>query len=98
MPKRKTQVYTEEFKQSSVQLAVNSDQPISRTAADLGINVNTLHGWVSKYHPKSKAVGNPNKDDNLSEELKRLRREIARLKQERDILKKAATYFASEAS
>ena len=93
---KKTRNYTEEFKRSSAQLAAESDQSISQTAKDLGINVNTLHGWVNKYIPKSTNQSNNRDVTELLEELKQLRKENTRLKQERDILKKAAAYFASE--
>lgn len=50
-----------------------------------------------KYYPKEKVAASKLSDNNeVSEELKRLRKENNRLKQERDILKKAAAYFASE--
>lgn len=94
MPKHKVKSYSLEFKQSSAKLAATSDQPISQTAKDLGINVNTLHGWVKKFHPKTSAHQSPESD--ISAELKQLRKENARLRLERDILKKAAAYFASE--
>jgi transposase len=86
--------YTLEFKQSSAKLAAESGQSIAQTARELGINENTLHGWVGKYYRHAKA----SQVDALplEDELKRLRKENARLKQERDILKKAAAYFASE--
>ena len=96
MGRGKVRNYTVEFKQSSAKLAATSDQPVSRTAQDLGINVNTLHGWVNKFHPNATPTNtNPSSDD-VQTELKRLRKENARLKQERDILKKASAYFASE--
>ena len=96
MSKRRAKNYTLEFKQSSANLAVTSGQPVSQTAKDLGVNVNTLHGWVTKYHP-NKTTGVPGLPDNDSlVEIKRLRKENARLRQERDILKKASAYFASE--
>ena len=96
MGKRKVKNYTLEFKQSSAKLAATSDQPVSRTAQDLGVNVNTLHGWVNKFHLNAIPTNtNPSSDD-VQTELKRLRKENARLKQERDILKKASAYFASE--
>ena len=86
--------YSEEFRMSSAKLAVDSDQPIYKTAENLGVNETTLYSWVSKYHPNHKqSSDNPTSE---SEEIKRLRKEVARLKQERDILKKAAAYFASE--
>jgi len=92
------QVYTLEFKESSAKLAAESEQSIAQTARDLGINENTLHGWIKKYVPKSAAgnIAKPGHAPNVYEELKRLQKENARLKQERDILKKAAAYFANE--
>ena len=87
--------YPAEFKERAVKLAVESDQPIAQTARDLGVNENTLHTWIGKYHwavRQEKEVH----DEHLYEELKRLRKENARLKEERDILKKAAAYFAQQ--
>ena len=42
--------YPAEFKERAVQLAVESEQPIAQTARDLGVNENTLHTWMGKYH------------------------------------------------
>lgn len=97
MSGKKVKLYTEEFKKSSAQLAFSGDKSISQTAIDLGINPSTLHGWVTKYYPASKKSLTNNSSNDLSTEVKNLRRENIRLKQERDILKKAAAYFASEA-
>jgi transposase len=90
----KKKVYTLEFKKSSAKLAVESDQPIAKTAKNLGVNETTLYGWVAKYESMPKKQIKPISNDKI--ELQRLRKENARLKQERDILKKAAAYFASE--
>jgi transposase len=50
--------YTSEFKESTVKLAIESDQPISVTADELGVNKNTLHTWISKYRgPKQQKAG-----------------------------------------
>jgi transposase len=71
-----------------VKLAIDSDLPIAQTAKDLGINPNTLHTWINKYsQPKdqNKAVRT---DEHLYDELKRLKKEIVRLTEERDLLKK----------
>ena len=97
MSKQKKQNhYTAEFKESAVKLAIESDQPISRTADELGVNQNTLHTWISKYHgPQRQKVGQV-EEAHLYDELKRLRKENRRLTEERDILKKAAAYFAKE--
>jgi transposase len=73
----------------------SGDRPIAQTARDLGVNENTLHTWIKKYH-RAKGVEKPVNEDPLYEELKRLKKENARLKEEREILKKAAAYFAKE--
>ena len=93
MSKRKTKSYTLEFKQSSAKLAAESDQPISATALELGVHETTLYGWVKRYAPN---VVKPHTSDDTEEELKRIKKELVRVKQERDILKKAAAYFANE--
>jgi len=56
MNKRVTTVYPLDFKQSSAALAVESGQPVSVTAKNLGININTLHGWVAKFYPNRLGV------------------------------------------
>jgi len=88
--------YPLEFKISSAQLAVDSDQSIAQTARDLGVNHNTLHNWIAKY-ADSNQVNQKNMSNNKAacfEENQRLRKELAKVKQERDLLKKAAAYFA----
>ena len=88
--------YTAEFRASAIKLALESDQPIAETARRLGVNENTLHTWINKYG-KPKSPDKPMKiDEHLHDELKRLRKEVARLTEERDLLKKAAAYFARE--
>ena len=93
MSKRRVKNYTLEFKQSSAKLAAESDQTISATARDLGIKETTLHGWVTRYYNHPKAAGTMMRSDAQSE-LKRLTKEVIRLRQERDILKKAAAYLS----
>src|SRR5262247_4511992 len=87
--------YPAAFKERAVQLAVASEQPIAQTARDLGVNENTLHTWIGKYHRTERQEKEVN-DAHLYEELKRLRKENARLKEERDILKQAAAYCAQQ--
>lgn len=98
MGKRKISNYSEEFKKSSAKLASESLQSVNKTAHDLGINVSTLHGWVNKYHPRAANTTSLQSDIDLVAEVKRLEKEVARLKQERDILKKATAYFARDHS
>ena len=92
MSKRKTRTYDAEFIERAVKLAVDSDSQ-AQVARDLGVSKNTLYSWVRQYHQEPKAVKMVN-DEHVFDELKRLRKENARLKEERDILKKAAAYFA----
>lgn len=87
--------YSSEFKESAVKLANEAKKPIAQTAKDLGININTLYGWIDKYSKPKEA--NMRTDDHLYDELKQLKKDLARMTQERDLLKKAAAYFAREA-
>ena len=96
MSEKKTKSYTAEFKESAVQLAVESEKPVVETARELGVNVNTLHTWISKYHRPKATSKSQNSDEHIYDELKRLRKENAKLKEERAILKKAAAFFAKE--
>ena len=95
MSKPATKSYPAEFKERAVKLAVESDQPIAQTARDLGVTENTLHTWIGKY-PRVERQDKQGQDEHLYDELKRLRKENARLKEERAILKKAAAYFAQQ--
>ena len=94
MSNNKRTTYPLEFKISSVQLASDSDHPVAQTARDLGVNVNTMHNWIVRYSNSNK--NNMANKENSSEEIKRLKKELAMVKQERDLLKKAAGYFAKE--
>ena len=96
MSNTRVKSYTLEFKQSSVELAQNGEQSISQTAKDLGVNENTLHGWIKQFSKKPNESSLGSSRLSLEEEVKQLRKENARLKQDRDILKKAAAYFARE--
>ena len=75
-----TRKYPAEFKERAVKLAVESDQPIAQTARELGVNENSLHTWLGQYHRAERQEKEVN-DEHLYEELKRLRRENARLKE-----------------
>jgi transposase len=88
-------MYTLEYKVEAVRL-VKAGQSISATAKVLGIANQTLHTWV-KLDRKNQLGGAGSKPvDPQQMELARLRAENARLRMERDILKKATAYFAKE--
>lgn len=92
--KRRAQ-YTLEFKQEAVRL-VQAGQSIAAVARTLGIVDQTLFNWV-KAHRQGRLTGADSKPVSAEQmELARLRAENARLKMERDILKKATAYFARE--
>ena len=94
--------YTSEFKREAVKLAQSSEQPISQIALELGIKESTLYNWVSKAMKDKKPVNsNPEQKSKhryqeLELENKQLKKELKRAEMERDILKKAAAYFASQ--
>jgi transposase len=94
---RKITKYTAEYKAEAVQLALKSSS-ITRTAKELGIPVGTLHTWIKTLKGKVKPStvdGQGAKDmAQLIEENRRLHKENSLLKEEKDILKKAAAYFA----
>jgi transposase len=95
MLSKKYNRYPLEFRVSSAKLAVESDQPMSQTARELGVSPKSLYGWVNTYsgdHGKTQPATEPQ-----SEEIKRLKKELSRVTLERDILKKAAAYFAKDA-
>jgi len=91
--KKKYTRYSAEFKRDAVRLVESEGLSVAQVARDLGVNVNSLHNWVRKHREE-------NAPSDLTEsergELARLRRENRVLKEEREILKKAAAFFAKE--
>lgn len=95
-PGRPRRAYTDEFKAGAVRLVVVEGRSISDVAKSLDLTRSALDGWVKQAKADSGrgpagALTSPEK-----EELARLRRENKVLKMERDILKKAAAFFAKE--
>jgi transposase len=87
--------YTQDYKDEAVELVVGSGRPIAEIARDLGINEGTLGNWVQTAKKSGKIKEKPLSADERAE-LEAAREEIRRLKMERDFLKKAAAWFASE--
>lgn len=90
--------YTPEFKAQAVAL-VNLGKPVSEVAEDLGIGSSILYGWVRK-EAQPVQVGSEGRravgEETAADELHRLRREIADLRMENDILKKAAVILGTK--
>ena len=87
--------YTQEYKAEAVELVVHSDRPIVEVARDLGINEGTLGNWVNTAKRNGSVKERPLNIDERAR-LKELEAENRRLKMERDLLKKAAAWFASQ--
>lgn len=87
--------FDKEFKLSAVKLVLESEKSVESIASDLGVSSNSLFNWKRKYLEDAKnAFPGKGHMKPEQEELRKKDREIARLKMERDILKKAIAYFA----
>ena len=89
--------YLEEFRREAVQLALSSEESRAAVARRLGVNETSLRNWVAAHLAEEARQSDPLAvTASEFEELRRLRREVAELRTERDILRKAAAYFAQE--
>lgn len=86
--------YTIEFKKAAVALVTEKGYSREKAAQELGTSRKNISRWVKQFEGKQPE---PEIDEILEQqEIRKLRRENARLKMEREILKKAAAFFASE--
>jgi transposase len=90
--KRPYRRYTPEFKRDAIRLVEQEGLPVAQVARDLGVNANTIHAWLRKNREERSDEAT----ESEMEELRRLRKENRILKEEREILKKAAAFFAKE--
>jgi transposase len=91
------QRFTKEFKLEAVRLLRQSGRPATELARELGVPRNRLYKWAAQLDAAGgHAFPGSGHPVAAEDEVVRLRRENARLKEERDILKKAAAYFAKE--
>ena len=90
-------VYTQEFKEEAVRLARTSGKSIVQVARELGISDTSIHQWRKELseHGKEAFPGSGHQTP-LEEENRRLKRELERVQQERDILKKVVNIFSRE--
>ena len=85
--------YTEEFRRDAVRIAITSGLTRPKLASDLGVGLSTLNKWVQK-HQHDDLMSGPHED--VEKENARLRKEVRLLREEREILKKAAIFFAGQ--
>ena len=88
--------YTEEFKREAVRLVQESVRPVAQVARDLGIPENVLYRWRAQSRQTTAHSTTRATPRTEAEELTRLKRELARVTQERDFLTRAAAFFARE--
>ena len=86
-----SQRFTPEFKEEAVRQIIDRGYPVKEVSERLGVSTHSLYKWLKAARPV--------KDDELAvskREIQQLRAELRRVEEERDILKKAAAYFAKE--
>lgn len=81
--------YTEEFRAEAVRQVTERGYSVGDVADRLGVSTKSLYKWIRE-------TGIPPEDKAAQAEIARLKRELKRVEEERDILKKAAAYFAKE--
>lgn len=82
--------YSDEFKRDAVSQVIDRGYSVQEVVDRLGITTKSLYGWKGKF-------GRLKAEDDKDGELRRLKSELARVTEERDILKKATAYFAKDA-
>ena len=83
--------FSEEFKRDAVAQITERGYPVAEVSQRLGVSTHSLYAWKKQY------VSSRSVDDGKDAEIRRLKRELAGVSEERDILKKAAAYFAKDA-
>jgi len=96
MKKRKRRNYTQEFKDEAVKLITQQGYSYAEAGRNLGVNPNLLSKWKRGIESSSSDDLSPGDAVSIQSELKCLRKENKRLRMEREILKKAAAFFAKE--
>jgi transposase len=95
MGKRRPRQFSEEFREEAVRLARESDRSLKAICAELGISVTCLRNWLSAT-PSEKQTTTKGRVLSLEEEVRQLKRDNERLREEREILKKATAFFARD--
>ena len=94
MGKRRPRRYSDEFRAEAVRLARDSDRTLKDVAAELGISTTCLRSWLSAIPDERQST--KGRVLSLEEEVRQLKRDNERLREEREILKKATAFFARD--
>lgn len=102
MARKKTKAYPESFRKEAVRLADLPDRTAADVARELGIHVGQIYNWRNQFNKLAKGQFTVSEGVNHSvqesDEVRRLKKENAQLRKERDFLKKATAYFAKDKS
>lgn len=85
--------YTDEFKIAAVNQVVDGGYSVASVASRLGVTTKSLYEWINRF---GKPDSQHNRLTEQEKEIRKLKSELKRVTDERDILKKAAAYFAKE--
>jgi transposase-like protein len=88
-------VYSDEFRESAVKMVLEQKRPVNETARSLGVLPTTLRFWIKTHHQRARAADTV-EEKALRKKVRELEIENQKLKLEREILKKAAAYFAKD--
>ena len=98
MARKKTKAYPESFRKEAVKMADLPDRTAADVARELGIHVGQIYNWRAQFNKLSKGRFTVTYGTNYSvaekAEIRKLKKEVAQLKEERDFLKKATKHFA----
>jgi transposase len=100
MARKKTKAYPESFRKEAVRLADLPDRTAADVARELDIHVGQIYNWRTQFNKLSKGQFTVADGTNFSiaekAEIRKLKKQVADLKEERDFLKKATAYFAKD--
>ena len=95
MAKRPYAKYSKEFKLEAIKLAEESDKPVTQVARELGLRVNQIYKWKKQLEVKQDdAFPGKGRALDKDDEIRRLKKELAAMREENEFLKKTAIFFA----
>ena len=94
--KRQYRQFSQDFKRNAVNLVVNDNYTFKAAANAVNVSEKSLRDWYAKFAPQPKPCGENATAQQMRDEIKQLRKQLKQAETEREILKKAAAYFAKE--